>query len=144
MGCEDQSSMFFSEGKRKLTEEIVLNTNWVEVSIQPVLEIKNQVQYITLALPNANLWRTGNDGVSLVMDNGNRIDILVDLETSAGKWFELRSISIGKTLMFSYLEESSMSGDSDLPQKETIKAFRIKASLPIMINEINWVDVTNK
>lgn len=144
--CQGESSMFFSNNDQNISKKIVLGTNWVEINIEPTITVKNQVQYITLALPNANLWgKNKADGVTaLVLPDKDTIKIWVDVKTSEGKWLEFRSISIGKTLMFSLVRKESATGEADISIATKIKKVRLKASKDISVDEINWIDITNK
>jgi hypothetical protein len=142
-GEKSKMNFFHSENSRKLSDRMELAGNEVVIDISPPVEIRRSVQYVTLSVSSANLWRTGGGAGVLLMPDGKPIRLSVDLESVAGKRFELRSVSFGKDLMFSYLNEDP-GATSDLPKGELFSRVRVKSSQALIVDEIRWIDITNK
>lgn len=147
-GCNEgdkrKMSLFYGENSRKIADQLELSSDGIIIELTPPLEVRNTVQYITLSLPSANLWRTGSDTGVLVMPDGKSIRLTVGLETVAGKRIELRSVSFGRELMFSYLNEDDSPQASDLPKGELFGRLHLTSSKLLVVDEVRWVDVTNK
>ena len=147
-GCGDNAkgdaSMFFQKQGRTLAEEVELTVQPKAIEIQPPVEAKNTVQYVTLAIPGVSQWRSGKEPGTVSTPDGQLIRITVDLETTDGRRFALRSASFGKDLMFSHLNPGAPSGASDLPKGERFVRLWLQSSVALTAHEVRWSDVTNK
>ena len=146
-GCNEgagrKMSLFFSGNDVNIADRVELTADGIEIGLDPPIEVKNTVQYIKLAVPSAGQWGSGSKPGMLVMPDGNSIELTVDLESASGQRFGLRSVSFGKELMFSHIDEHS-SQSSDLPRGEQFVRLYLAASQPLVIDKVSWSDVTNK
>jgi hypothetical protein len=136
-------NLFYSGNNLSISDSLEVTPDGVEIELDPPIEVVNTVQYIKLSVPSANQWGTGEKPGVLLMPDGNSIELTVDLETASGRRFELRSVSYGKELMFSHINEDA-SQSSDLPKEEQFVRLYLKSSRPLVVDGVSWSDVTNK
>lgn len=147
-GCSSDSNggdnLLFEKKGRVLGGPQVLTADGVVIEISPALEVRNTVQYVTLAVAGAGQWRSGPAAGTLLDVDGKVQRVTVELEAVSGRRYLLDSPGFGRGLMFSHVDPKADSGSPDLPRSEQFVRLRISADPPLSIDEIRWSDVTNK
>lgn len=147
IGCEKEKTLVTSHNKtgHTISRQIELAAGvQTEFPIKPAIKVFNKVQYVTLSLPLANMWRSGTEPGDLINADEETINISVEVITASRDSYSFDSVSFGKDLMFSYLPETANSQQPGLPKNKQITTVRIISDKNLVIDAINWRDITNK
>lgn len=135
-------NILYSESGHQISGGVSIGVDGKYFELNPPVKIANEVQYVTLSLPSANLWRSGSEKGSLVNAEDDVFIITIEAKSKSGKTYPFDSVSFGKDLMFSHLPVGT--GNSGLPENEILMSVHIKSDPDLAVNAIGWLDITNK
>lgn len=139
----EEIDFFYKNEVRHLSGKLTLTSNVVTIDLNPVLKIKNKVQYVAVFVKNANGWVKDSKSVGLLDSSGKKININISIQNESGKIYGLSEVSFGKALMFSFCCSGNQS-NSDLHATDQFANIQISSSRPLLVEKIEWHDILNK
>jgi hypothetical protein len=129
---------------RQIAESIEIDKEWTELRPTPPLVVSEQIQSISIEVPDPPAWDMHPESRSFTTPSGESVTIEVELIAADGRVFSLESIGLGTGLMFSRRPEQGAKPDaSRLPPNMTFTAVRLRASRPITGGPVSWICITN-
>lgn len=137
MGCNVKPTV------RQIADSVQINNEWIEIRPIPPLEVSEQVQRISVEMPDTTNWDIRPETGSFVMPTGAEVKIEVELIAIDGSRFMLQSVGISSGLTFSYLPKELSPTASRLPQNMKFASVRFRSNQPIQGGSVNWICITN-
>ena len=137
MNIYGKSGQLISDAIRLGAEEQVFELN-------PPIKVTNKVQYVSLSVPEANLWRSGTEAGTLISSEEIIVSISISAQSESNKNYTFNSVSYGKDLLFSHLPENPDSDRTGIPIDEVLVSITIKSVPTLDVRSIGWLDITNK
>ncbi|GAB4262277.1 MAG: hypothetical protein Kow0065_12940 [Methylomicrobium sp.] len=137
MGCNVKPTV------RQIADNLRIDPTWTELHPNPPLVVSEQVQSITLDVPNVSEWDIVPDAASFVRPDGEAIKIEVELVATDGTSFKLESVGLGPGLKFSARPQSEDPRASRLPSDMSFKTVRFRSDRPIQVGKVTWICITN-
>jgi hypothetical protein len=128
---------------RQIADTIQINKGWTEIRPMPPLEVTEQVQRISIGVPDIQNWDIRPEDNTFVMPGGVAIKIEVELVAADGSSFMLQSLGLGPGLTFSYLPKGLGASASRLPKELRFASVRLRSDQPIQGGPVTWICVTN-
>lgn len=128
---------------RQIADSIKIDKDWTEIRPIPPLAVSEQIQSISIHIPNLADWQIRPEDSSFVMPDGRVVRIEVQLVSTDGEPFNLQSIGLGPGLMFSRRPENLNPTVSRLPKGKTFTTVRLRSDLPIQGGPVTWICITN-
>lgn len=128
---------------RQITESVQIDKTWTEIHPNPPLVVSEQVQSISIEMPDVADWDIRPETASFVQPDGSAVKIEVELVSTTGTRFNLDSIGLGPGLQFSLRPQDSKSDSSRLPKDMLFKTVRFRSDQPIEGGPVTWICITN-
>ncbi|EXI69852.1 MAG: hypothetical protein AW08_00345 [Candidatus Accumulibacter adjunctus] len=128
---------------RQIAESIQIDKTWTEIHPSPPLVVSEQVQSISIKVPNLPDWDIRPETASFVQPDGTVVKIEVELVATGGTRFSLESVGLGPGLKFSPRPQSAAPDSSRLPQGMSFKTVRFRSDRPIQGGHVTWICITN-
>lgn len=125
-----------------IAEKIRIGTEWSELRPDRPLVVEEQVQRISVEVPDAAAWDLRPDG-GFVRPDGKPVTIDVELVARGGERFRLNSFGLGPGLTFSYLPAERDPKASRLPPGMEFVAVRFRADSEVTGGRVTWICLTN-
>jgi len=136
-GCNVKPSV------RQIANSIQINKEWTEIHPAPPLIVSEQVQSISIEVPNLPDWEIRPESASFVMPDGSAVKIEVELVATEGTRFTLNSVGLGPGLMFSRQPQAPNPTASRLPSGLAFTSVRLRSDQPIQGGQVTWICITN-
>jgi len=137
VGCNVKPSV------RQIANSIQINKEWSEIYPAPPLVVSEQVQSISIEVPNLPDWEIHPESASFVMPDGSAVKIEVELVATDGTRFTLNSVWLGPGLMFSRQSQDPNPTASRLPSGMAFTSVRLRSDQPIQGGQVTWICITN-
>lgn len=128
---------------RQIAESIQIDKAWTEIHPSPPLVVSEQVQSISIEVPNLPAWDIRPETASFVKPDGEVVKIEVELVATGGSRFSLESVGLGPGLKFSPRPQSSAPDSSRLPRGMSFTTVRFRSDRPIQGGTVSWICITN-
>jgi len=128
---------------RQIATSIQIDKEWAEIHPTPPLVVSEQVQSISIGMPDLPNWEIRPESASFVMPGGAAIKVEVELVTADGTHFALDSVGLGPGLMFSRRSQDPSPAASRLPVGMAFTRVRLRSDQPIQAGPVTWICITN-
>ncbi|MCP5418962.1 MAG: hypothetical protein H6970_00525 [Gammaproteobacteria bacterium] len=129
---------------REIANSIEITPEWTELHPTPPLVASEQIQSISIVVPDTPDWNLHPETSSFTMPNGETLKIEVELIAVDGKKFSLDSIGLGAGLLFSRRPSAGAEpNEPRLPKGMTFPTVRFRANQPVHGGKVSWICMTN-
>ncbi len=128
---------------RHIADSIQMDKEWTEIHPTPPLVVSEQVQSISIEMPNLPDWEIRPESASFVMPGGAEITVEVELVADDGTHFTLNSVGLGPGLMFSHRPQDPNPKAPQLPLGMAFTTVRMRSDKPIQGGRVMWICITN-
>ena len=130
--------------ERIISGPVTLGPEWVELRIDPPLNVSKRHQNIALIRPDIVHWGLAPRKDAFIMPDGTPIRPEVELVSTQGEIIRMQEFAVGPGLAFSPETKSNAGETSDLPQAVRFSKIRMRSEQPLHVDGIRWICYTNK
>ena len=128
---------------RPIAERVRIGAEWSEIRVEPPLEVRKQVQRVSIEVADVADWDMHPDRGTFVRPDGTPVKIEVELVAGDGTRFALDSIGLGPGLTFSHLPDDPDATGSRLPPDLRFPIVRVRSDAPFEGGAVSWICITN-
>lgn len=128
---------------RQIADSIQMDKEWTAIHPTPPLVVSEQVQSISIEMPNLPDWEIRPESASFVMPGGTEIKVEVELVADDGTHFTLNAVALGPGLLFSHQPQDPSPTASRRPLGMAFTTVCLRSDKPIQGDRVMRICMTN-